>query len=261
VPTNKQRREAARRHLERQLQRRQEREAARKRFTLVTSIVGTLVLIAAIVVVVVLINSGSDHHKKKPTSAGKSPSPTSSVSPSPTAVTSTTPAPIPVAACAAAPKTGTATFRGLTVTGALDLKKAPKVTGKSPIDPKTVECEDLVVGKGAPATTASTVTVQYVGVVYKTGKVFQSSWTTKGAAPSFPLAPGSVIDGFSQGIVGAGPVAPMRAGGRRVIIMPAAEAYGANPQAGSGIPANAALVFIVDLTKVAATPPAGSPSA
>jgi FKBP-type peptidyl-prolyl cis-trans isomerase len=46
----------------------------------------------------------------------------------------------------------------------------------------------------------------------------------------------------------------MRAGGRRIIIMPSSEAYGDNPQAGSGIPNNAALVFIVDLTKVAPTP-------
>jgi peptidyl-prolyl cis-trans isomerase B (cyclophilin B) len=77
VPTNKQRREAARRHLERQLQRRQEREAARRRFNLIASIVGTLVVIAGIVVAVVFLGDG----KKTPAAAasdtaGSSPTPT-----------------------------------------------------------------------------------------------------------------------------------------------------------------------------------------
>jgi peptidyl-prolyl cis-trans isomerase B (cyclophilin B) len=81
VPTNKQRRESARRHLERQLQRRQEREARQKKITLYASIGGTIVLIAAIVLTLVLLNSGSD--KKKSTAAASS-SPTTTASPSAT---------------------------------------------------------------------------------------------------------------------------------------------------------------------------------
>jgi peptidyl-prolyl cis-trans isomerase B (cyclophilin B) len=75
VPTDKQRREAARRHLERQLQRREEREAARKRFTLIASIVGTVVLIAVVVGVVVAV--GHDD-KKKPAAASRVPTGTPS---------------------------------------------------------------------------------------------------------------------------------------------------------------------------------------
>lgn len=59
MPTNKQRREAARRHLERQLQRRQERDARRRKVTLITSVALTLVLIGAIVLAVVLLSSGN----------------------------------------------------------------------------------------------------------------------------------------------------------------------------------------------------------
>jgi peptidyl-prolyl cis-trans isomerase B (cyclophilin B) len=82
VPTEKQRREAARRHLERQLQRRQEREAARKRYTLIASIAGTLVLVAVIVVVVVMVggsgkksSAGSGAPSDNPTVASPSPTP------------------------------------------------------------------------------------------------------------------------------------------------------------------------------------------
>ncbi len=79
MPTNKQRREAARRHLERQLERRQEREAARRRITLIASIVGSILLIVVVVGVIVAVGNDS----KKTTAAGsKSPAPSSpSVSP------------------------------------------------------------------------------------------------------------------------------------------------------------------------------------
>ncbi len=56
----------------------------------------------------------------------------------------------------------------------------------------------------------------------------------------------------------------MKEGGVRRLVIPAELAYGANPPQGSGIPANAALVFDVTLIKVApaqaaqTAPPEGS---
>jgi peptidyl-prolyl cis-trans isomerase B (cyclophilin B) len=84
VPTNKQRREAERRHLERQLQNRRLREARRRKQTLIISIAMTIVLIAGIVVTVVALSSGSAKKPKKPAAGKKSPSATQSVTPSPT---------------------------------------------------------------------------------------------------------------------------------------------------------------------------------
>ena len=49
VPTNKQRREAARRHLERQLQRRIETDVKRKRRNLIVTVVGSVVVVVVIV--------------------------------------------------------------------------------------------------------------------------------------------------------------------------------------------------------------------
>ena len=76
MPSNKQRREAARRHLERQLQRREQRDRSRRRVALILSIVGTLALVAVIVVWIVAV--GDDH--KKPAAAGSSPPTTPSTS-------------------------------------------------------------------------------------------------------------------------------------------------------------------------------------
>jgi peptidyl-prolyl cis-trans isomerase B (cyclophilin B) len=82
VPTNKQRREAARRHLERQLQRRQQREAARRRTTLIVSIVGTIVLVLAVVIFVVAVSN--DRKKSSAAATGsKSATPSASASHTP----------------------------------------------------------------------------------------------------------------------------------------------------------------------------------
>jgi peptidyl-prolyl cis-trans isomerase B (cyclophilin B) len=67
VPTNKQRREAARRHLERQLQQRQASETARKKRVLIATIAGTLVLALVVVLFVVFVTQ--DSGKKTPAAA------------------------------------------------------------------------------------------------------------------------------------------------------------------------------------------------
>lgn len=100
---------------------------------------------------------------------------------------------------------------------------------------------DDVVGTGKEVAAGDTVTVQYKGAVASTGEVFDSSWS-RGESVSFPLD--QVIPGWTEGIPG------MKEGGRRTLVIPAAKAYGANPPPGSGIPANADLVFVVDLVSV-----------
>jgi FKBP-type peptidyl-prolyl cis-trans isomerase len=243
VATNQQRREAERRRLQRQLEERRAREAARKRTTFIASIIGTLVVIIAVVVIVVLtVNSGGG---KKNTAAGGGQTSTSAA-PTTSAATSAAPVPTPTVACAKPPSGDKATFQGVTVTNAKDLKKAPVVKSLSQKAPTTLRCMDLVVGKGKPATPTSTVDVQYSGALYKNGTAFDSSWSRGGKPVSFPLT--GVVPGFTQGIGGAGKVAPMRVGGRRIMILPASLGYGA--QANGSIPANSPLVFVVDLTKV-----------
>jgi peptidylprolyl isomerase len=239
VPTEKQRREAARRHLERQLQRRQEREARRKRVTLIASVAGTLVIIGVVIALVVGLSGNSG---KSSAAAGGSSSAGSS-----SPVSSSTPAPTPTSS-PARPATGPAvSFLGVTVKGARDLGGAPQVTSKAAKPPASLEVKDLVVGKGPAATPTSTVTVQYVGVLYKNGTKFDSSWD-RGQTAEFPLT--QVVKGFTQGIGGTKGIAPMKVGGRRIMILPASLGYGA--QAQSTIPANSPLVFVVDLKKVAA---------
>ena len=100
---------------------------------------------------------------------------------------------------------------------------------------------DTTEGTGDPVKSGDTVTVDYTGAVAATGVIFQSSLDS-GQPVSFPLD--GVITGWGEGIPG------MKVGGTRRLIIPAAKAYGANPPAGSNIPANADLVFDVKLHKI-----------
>lgn len=135
------------------------------------------------------------------------------------------------------------------------LKTKPLVTIPAGAPPSKLIVKDLIKGTGPAATPASTVTVQYVGVLDKNGKQFDSSWNDGSGAPvTFPLS--GVIPGWTEGIPG------MRVGGRRELIIPASLAYRnqARPSSGAsngsggkdvGIPANSALVFVIDLHGVA----------
>jgi len=101
---------------------------------------------------------------------------------------------------------------------------------------------DTVAGTGAEVKAGATVSVHYTGAVAATGAIFQSSKDFGTEPVTFPLS--GVIKGWTDGIPG------MKIGGTRRLVIPADQAYGANPPGGSGIPANADLVFDVELVAI-----------
>jgi FKBP-type peptidyl-prolyl cis-trans isomerase FkpA len=105
----------------------------------------------------------------------------------------------------------------------------------------SLKITDIKVGSGTIVKAGDTVTVEYTGAVASNGIIFQSSLDS-GKPASLSL--NNVIKGWQQGIPG------MKVGGSRQLLIPADEAYGANPPSGSGIPANAPLVFNITLLKV-----------
>jgi FKBP-type peptidyl-prolyl cis-trans isomerase len=72
------------------------------------------------------------------------------------------------------------------------------------------------------------------------GKVFDST-TGRGPA-TFPL--NRVIAGFREGIL------TMKVGGKRTVYIPANLGYSDTPPPGSGIPANADLIFEIELLSI-----------
>jgi FKBP-type peptidyl-prolyl cis-trans isomerase len=130
----------------------------------------------------------------------------------------------------------------VTVTGDLGKKPTIKVTPDNPTPPGQMVVKDLKVGTGKEAKKGDTVSVQYVGSLYHNNQVFDNSWD-KGQPFSFPLGQGQVIPGWDKGVEG------MKVGGRRELVIPPDQGYGAQGQPPT-IPGGSTLVFVVDLEKV-----------
>jgi peptidylprolyl isomerase len=119
------------------------------------------------------------------------------------------------------------------------LSKEPTVVPPTGPAPTKLETKDLIAGTGAEAKVGDTITVNDVGVLYKGGKKFESSFK-RNEPFTLTLGKGQVIAGWEQGIPG------MKVGGRREVIIPAALGYGAKGSPPT-IPSNSTLVFVIDL--------------
>lgn len=116
-----------------------------------------------------------------------------------------------------------------------------KLSGFTPVDSiAELKTEDIEPGNGKEIASANdTVTAHYTGALAKTGEIFQSSLDTN---QPFTTQLTNVIEGWQKGMIG------MKEGGKRRLLIPAAQAYGSQEQ--QGIPANSDLVFDITLQKV-----------
>jgi len=107
---------------------------------------------------------------------------------------------------------------------------------------------DLTTGSGATARRGARLTVHYTGWLYDSsrpdakGKQFDSS--IGGEPFTFRLGNGDVIGGWDRGFD------EMRVGGKRRLIIPPDLGYGASGTPDGSIPANAGLVFEMELLDV-----------
>ncbi|AUZ06169.1 MULTISPECIES: FKBP-type peptidyl-prolyl cis-trans isomerase [Vitreoscilla] len=104
-----------------------------------------------------------------------------------------------------------------------------------------LQIEDVLIGEGTEAVAGKEITVHYTGYLTD-GSKFDSSVDRKQPL-SIVLGVGQVIKGWDQGIVG------MKVGGKRTLTIPPELGYGSRA-VGGVIPANATLVFEVELLKV-----------
>ena len=119
-------------------------------------------------------------------------------------------------------------------------KPTVKVPGGQP--PKKLVVKDLIVGTGPAAKVGDPITVNYIGVNFQGGKMFDNSYD-RGQPFPFQLGGGQVIPGWDSGLVG------MKVGGRRQLTIPPSLAYGPQGQPPT-IKPNETLVFVVDLLSI-----------
>jgi peptidylprolyl isomerase len=116
----------------------------------------------------------------------------------------------------------------------------PKISVPKQKAPADLVVQPLIKGEGPEVTSGQTVTVHYTGVVWNSGKQFDSSWD-RGQPAQFAIGTGNVIAGWDTGLVG------QTVGSQVLLVVPPDQGYGkdGNPQA--GIKGTDTLVFVVDL--------------
>jgi FKBP-type peptidyl-prolyl cis-trans isomerase len=119
---------------------------------------------------------------------------------------------------------------------------APTLTFPSSAPPGALVTKTLVKGNGPKVAKGDYVIAQYVGYIWRTKKVFGSSWSA-GSPFGFVIgaSPEQVIPGWDTGLVG------QTAGSRVMLSIPPAQGYGKSGASQAGIKGNDTLVFVVDI--------------
>lgn len=119
----------------------------------------------------------------------------------------------------------------------------PGITVPGEDAPKDLKIATLKAGTGATVKDDDKVVLQYTGVGWETGTVFDSSWTSETGAP-VTFSPDQVVNGFAKAIVGA------KVGSQVIVVIPPGEEWGY--PAGSGpVGDDGTMIFVIDILGIA----------
>jgi FKBP-type peptidyl-prolyl cis-trans isomerase len=119
---------------------------------------------------------------------------------------------------------------------------APTITIPSGNPPSGLVTKTLIKGSGPKLAKGQYVIAQYTGYIWRTKKVFDSSWTN-GSPFGFVIgaSPEQVISGWDTGLAG------QTVGSRVMLVIPPKDAYGSTGASQAGITGTDTLVFVVDI--------------
>jgi len=119
---------------------------------------------------------------------------------------------------------------------------APTLTFPSSKPLSTLVSKTLIKGSGPKVVKGQFVIAQYAGYIWRTKKVFGSSWSS-GSPFGFVIgaSPEQVIPGWDKALVG------QTVGSRVMLSIPPADGYGKTGASQAGITGTDTLVFVVDI--------------
>jgi len=120
--------------------------------------------------------------------------------------------------------------------------QAPVVTIPSSQPPATLQVQTLIKGTGPVIAKGQYLVVQYIGYIWRTKKIFGSSWS--GGTPFgffFQATPPTVIPGWDTGLAG------QTVGSRVMLVIPPVDGYGKAGASQAGIKGTDTLVYVVDI--------------
>ncbi len=110
--------------------------------------------------------------------------------------------------------------------------------------PTDLVVQPLIRGNGPQVAAGQVITVQYVGVTWSDGSVFESSWDDGQLPVSFPIGVQSVLEGWDAGLV------EQTVGSQVLLVVPPSMAYAGSPN----VLANETLVYVVDILSAVGGP-------
>ena len=137
---------------------------------------------------------------------------------------------------AVAPKAGLPTVKM-----GKDNHTAAEISVPKTSPPKKTVVQPLVQGKGDVIKAGQILRFSYTGVVWRNGKMFDTSAKTKEGYIEFPIGKGQLIPAWDKNLVG------QHVGSRVLMVIPPADGYGAKGNPSAGIKGTDTLVFVVDL--------------
>ena len=132
---------------------------------------------------------------------------------------------------------------GIKVTS--DFGQKPTVTHREGDPDKTLVTEVLKEGDGPEVKKGELLTANYLGQIWRDGKVFDNSYD-RGAPSSFPIGVGGVIAGWDEALVGK------KIGSRVMMSIPSDKGYKESGNEQAGIKGDDTLIFVVDLVGASA---------
>jgi len=119
---------------------------------------------------------------------------------------------------------------------------APQVKIPARRPPTKLVVKMLIKGSGPPTAKGQTIVTQYVGVNWRTGKAFDSSWSRKEPFGfTLDASPAQIIPAWDTGLLGV-PV-----GSRVLLVVPPVDGYGKKGNSAAHIKGTDTLVFVVDI--------------
>jgi peptidylprolyl isomerase len=119
---------------------------------------------------------------------------------------------------------------------------APTITIPSNNPPGSLVAKTLIKGSGQKVVKGQYLIAQYTGYIWRTKKVFDSSWSS-GSPFGFVVgaSPEQVIPGWDTGLAG------QTVGSRVMLVIPPKDGYGTTGASQAGITGTDTLVFVVDI--------------
>jgi peptidylprolyl isomerase len=124
-----------------------------------------------------------------------------------------------------------------------DPASAPNITIPPTPNQPTQTFTDLIVGTGAAIQPGQTVALQLLAFSAADGKQIDSSWES-GTPLTFIPGAGQLPPGLEKAVDG------MKVGGRRQVVIPFADAFGAAGNTSLGLPPSTDLIMVLDLVAV-----------